>query len=154
MQLTFVGGFQSPAHEMAFLNKIKNEKGIIYYGKFVAGEEKKALYLKSHVFCLPTYYPYEGQPISILEAYATGCVVVATLHSGIPDVFCDGQNGYAVEKKSADSIRSVLERLIVGKRTDLMQFALNNSKQARQKYRTSIYGESMLSILELNGQKK
>lgn len=154
MQLTFVGGFQSPAHEMAFLNKIKNEKGIIYYGKFVAGEQKKALYLKSHVFCLPTYYPYEGQPISILEAYATGCVVVATLHSGIPDVFCNGENGYAVEKKSVDSIRSVLERLIVGKRTDLIQFALNNAKQARQKYRTSIYGESMLSILELNGQKK
>jgi len=153
IELTFVGGFQSVTHEMAFLNKIKNEKGIIYYGKFVAGKEKKALYLKSHVFCLPTYYPYEGQPISILEAYATGCVVVATLHSGIPDVFCNGKNGYAVEKKSVDSIREVLQRLIIEKNTDLLQFALNNAKQAKEKYRTSIYTKSMLSILELNGQK-
>ena len=64
------------------------------------GTQKKDLYSNAHIFCLPTYYPWEGQPFCILEAYAAGCVVITTNHSGISQVFKDGINGIEVEKKS------------------------------------------------------
>ncbi|MCX6082317.1 MAG: glycosyltransferase family 4 protein [Chloroflexi bacterium] len=75
----------------------------------VVGEEKKRLLVNSNVFVLPTYYSMEGQPISILEAMATGNLVLTTMHAGIPDIFQDGINGYYVEKRSPASI---IEKLL------------------------------------------
>lgn len=153
IQIHFVGGFQSDDHRNAFFKKIEGQKGLIYYGKFASGEKKKALYMDSHIFCLPTYYPYEGQPISILEAYATGCAVITTYHSGIPEVFADGINGFVVEKKSVDSLRETLEKM-VRKSDDLLAIALTNRNVAYNKYRTSIYCSTVTKILDLHRSKK
>jgi glycosyltransferase involved in cell wall biosynthesis len=99
------------------------------------------------VFCLPTYYPYEGQPISILEAYATGCVVVTTEHSGIPEVFTDGVNGFAVKPRSADSVRQALE-LIARDPRRLVEIAVANRNVAHERYRTGAYLSALTAILE------
>ena len=53
LQITFVGGFQSENHQSDFFKKIEPEKGLIYHGKFVSGESKRALYCESHIFSLP-----------------------------------------------------------------------------------------------------
>lgn len=152
IQITFVGGFQSGRHESDFMQKIRNFAGLHYYGKFAAGEQKKSLYMQSHIFCLPTYYPYEGQPISILEAYATGCAVITTYHSGIPDVFADGVNGYAVEKKSAESIAGVIRRIIADPQA-LVDIGVRNRHIAYNRFRTSIYGDSLTKVLGLNSKQ-
>jgi glycosyltransferase involved in cell wall biosynthesis len=145
--IVFVGGFESDKDKSEFLRKIDGHKGLIYQGTFISGYEKKALYSHTHIFCLPSYYPYEGQPISILEAYATGCVVVTTNHSGIKDVFKDGVNGFEVQKRSADSIKSVLEQIISSPER-LLPMAITNKETAYDKYRTSIYQASLMGIIE------
>src|SRR6185369_8468194 len=99
IQIAFAGAFESEAQKIQFLSLIAPFPQLRYHGT-VHGEQKRALFSDAHVFCLPTYYPYEGQPISILEAYAAGCAVITTDHSGIFDVFADGINGFAVEKRS------------------------------------------------------
>lgn len=147
VNIVFVGGFESAKDKDIFLNKIKEERGLIYYSSFVSGDEKKALYCKAHIFCLPTYYPYEGQPISILEAYATGCVVITTKHSGIPDVFCNRVNGFFVEKRSANAIKFVIEDM-VHNQDGLLNTALANRKIALEKYRTSIFASAMMKVIE------
>lgn len=143
--LKFVGGFESQESEQAFTEKIKNSSNINYLGKFIDGEEKRELYCKSHVFCLPTYYPFEGQPISILEAYATGCVVITSNHSGIPFIFKDKENGFIVEKKSILSLSNALKQLTLQKH-GLKKIAFHNRDVALQKYRTDIYQKSIVSI--------
>jgi glycosyltransferase involved in cell wall biosynthesis len=145
ISIAFAGGFDSEKRKSEFLQKIDGWPGLTYLG-FMDGEAKKALFLQSHVFCLPTYYPYEGQPISILEAYATGCVVVATKHSGIPEVFQDGLHGFEVEKESSDSIRRVLET-VLRDRPGLVDVALANRNGAYAKYRTQAYQARMAGIL-------
>ncbi|NEU10277.1 glycosyltransferase [Flavihumibacter sp. R14] len=147
VELVYVGGFESDKSKKDFFEKIKGHTGIIYYGNFVRGEEKKKLYGSSHVFCLPTYYPYEGQPISILEAYATGCFVITTLHSGIPEVFADNVNGYAVVKKSVQSLITAIEKTVENS-DGLLEFAIANRNLAYNKYRTSIYTNSIKKIIE------
>jgi glycosyltransferase involved in cell wall biosynthesis len=146
VSITFVGGFESEVQKNAFLNKIKNYDGLIYYGNFVSGIAKRNMYRGAHIFCLPTYYPYEGQPISILEAYATGCVVVTTGHSGIPDIFGDKINGYIVEKKSSNSIMKVIEK-IIGNDSSLLEIALFNRTCASSRHRVSQFERSINNII-------
>lgn len=145
--VAFVGGFESAQRREEFLRKIDGEAGLTYLGTFIGGSEKRALYGKTQVFCLPTYYPWEGQPISILEAYATGCVVVTTEHSGIPEVFTDGVNGFAVETRSVESIRRALEK-IAGDRQRLVEIAVSNRNVAHERYRAGAYQAALTGILE------
>lgn len=153
INLSFVGGFENAESEGEFMKKIATNKHIKYLGKFIDGKSKRELYLKSHVFCLPTYYPFEGQPISILEGYATGCAVVTSNHSGIPFIFKDELNGFMVEKKSVQSLVEVLRKLILQKNS-LKKIALYNKDQAFRKYRTEIYQDKILNILKNSFNKE
>lgn len=145
VNIVFVGGFESQKDEDEFLTKIKHCDGLNYIGKFIDGEKKRELYCKSQVFCLPTYYPFEGQPISILEAYSTGCVVITSNHSGIPYVFSDKKNGFMVEKKSIPSIKKAIEDVLCNK-NNLEKIAFHNRNEAFEKYRTSIYQEAIMLV--------
>lgn len=145
VNIVFVGGFESEESESVFLSKIKSHDGIKYIGRFIDGNKKRELYCQSQIFCLPTYYPFEGQPISILEAYATGCVVITSNHSGIPFIFSDRKNGFIVEKKSVDSLKKAIEDILKNKNI-LKRIAFNNRNEALVKYRTSIYQEKITQI--------
>ncbi|HUL74549.1 MAG TPA: glycosyltransferase family 4 protein [Vicinamibacterales bacterium] len=147
MSIAFVGGFESSRLREEFLRRIDGQAGLFYRGTFIGGLDKKELYGQTHVFCLPTYYPYEGQPISILEAYATGCAVITTAHSGIPDVFRDGVNGYVVQAQSSEAIRQVLEKIARDPRP-LVTMALTNRDMASERFRTETYQSSLTRILE------
>jgi glycosyltransferase involved in cell wall biosynthesis len=147
ISIVFVGGFESDRLRDEFLLRIDGHAGLSYQGTFIGGAEKKALFGRMHVFCLPTYYPWEGQPISILEAYASGCAVITTLHSGIPEVFRDGVNGYAVQVQSAEAIRNVLETIARDSRP-LVEMAVTNRDTAHQRFRTEIFQSSVIRMLE------
>jgi glycosyltransferase involved in cell wall biosynthesis len=108
LQLDFAGAFESPQDEAYFLTRIAGLPALRYHG-VVSGATKARLLASAHVFCLPTYYPYEGQPISILEAYASGCAVITTDHSGIFDVFEPGKSGISVVKRSASAVAQALK---------------------------------------------
>lgn len=146
IKINFVGGFETEQSEKYFLEKIGKNPGLNYLGKFIDGVAKRNLYCQSHVFCLPTYYPFEGQPISILEGFATGCVVVTSNHSGIPFIFKDGENGFMVEKKSIHSLANALKKIILGE-VKLKDIAFHNRNIAMEKYRTETYQNAIKSIL-------
>jgi glycosyltransferase involved in cell wall biosynthesis len=149
LRLDFAGGFESVGAESAFLAKLAAVPEAQYHGT-VHGEAKTALLRNAHLFCLPTYYPYEGQPISILEAYASGCVVMTTDHSGIRDVFRDGVNGVQVEKRSPASIAAALTRLLSDP-ASLRPVGFANRREADLKYRTSTYTAALDAVLRSVG---
>jgi len=80
---------------------------ITYHG-VVSGNTKKLLLLHNYIFCLPTYYSNEGQPISILEAMACGCAIVTTDHGGIKDIAREDFSMF-VEKQNPNSIAKGIE---------------------------------------------
>lgn len=145
IRLDFAGAFESEKARKAFLERVAPHPEIAYHG-VVGGSLKRDLFSAAHVFCLPTYYPYEGQPISILEAYASGCAVITTDHSGIFDVFANGINGVAVEAKSVSSLRSALE-FAVKDREALRSYATQNRSAAGQFYTEEIYNKRMLEVV-------
>ncbi len=146
IRIDMAGGFESERSKALFLGRIASEPRIQYHGT-VAGERKRALFDQAHLFCLPTYYPYEGQPISILEAYASGCAVLTTNHSGIPDVFRDGTNGFQVAARSVTDLRVALDR---ARRTpqSLRRMAETNFTTARELYRTSVYQRAVSAVID------
>lgn len=142
--IDFAGGFESEEQKSAFLDRIKEIRQVCYHGT-VHGEYKRDLLSRAHIFCLPTYYPYEGQPISILEAYASGCFVITTDHSGIRDIFLDNINGYEVCKKSVPDLKENLIK-VLDNRDNLLNFALTNFEYANKFYRVSIYNSKLVPI--------
>ena len=145
IRIDFAGGFESEEDKKKFLDKIKDNPEIQYHG-IVFGNKKKELFSNPHMFCLPTYYYYyEGQPISILEAYASGCLVITTDHGGISDIFKNGVNGFEVRKTSAVSIKTKIEQ-ILKKPEQLLPIALSNREIVCDKYRTSTHCSSLLKI--------
>lgn len=145
LRIDFAGGFESEPAKRAFLAEIAPFAQLQYHGT-VRGEQKRALFAAAHVFCLPTYYPYEGQPISILEAYASGCAVITTDHSGIFDTFADGINGLAVEKRSVTSLQAALNS-IVSEPARLAAMAQHNHQTALRQYTTARYNENLLKVV-------
>ncbi|MBZ9609371.1 glycosyltransferase family 4 protein [Clostridium estertheticum] len=93
------------------VNEMSKELGghVTYHG-VVKGDKKSALLKDNHVFCLPTYYPNEGQPISILEAMGNGLAIITTTQGGIIDIFKDGENGAECNKKDPDSICEAMKK--------------------------------------------
>lgn len=65
--------------------------------------KRKILLYQNDIFILPSYD--KAQPISILEAYATGCAVITDESvGGIKDIFEDNINGLNIKNKDINDI--------------------------------------------------
>lgn len=144
IKLDFAGQFSSDLEQNIFENRIKGLLNVTYHG--LVSEEKKAkLFAQTHIFCLPTSL-MEGQPISILEAYASGCVVLTTLCPGILDIFKDEENGYQIYSDQVRSLSKTLGKLSKSF-SELHVIASRNRSIAENSYREKIYCQRVTSVL-------
>lgn len=146
LKVDIAGGFESLQQQKSFLDAIEGKPNITYHG-IVRGEAKRTLFANAHIFCLPTYYPYEGQPISILEAYASGCMVITTDHSGILDIFEHEANGYCVEKRSPKSLAEAIERA-ASEVASVRSMAHDNLRLASDRYRADRYTTALVQLMD------
>lgn len=143
-QLDFAGRFDDAEEEDAFLQRIQPYAAVRYHG-VISDERKSELFRRAHIFCLPTSY-MEGQPISILEAYASGCVVLSTPRPGILDIFESSINGFVISSEDPAILQQTLE-------TDCQNFSilrrigLHNRDAAESKFGESVYCERVTSVL-------
>lgn len=141
----FAGKFFDDAEKEYFENFIEQNSlsnYIIYHG-VVGGKEKRNLLNICDIFMLPTRYPNEGQPISILEAMGNGMFIITTDHAGIPDIVSN-ENGIVLKKE--DSINELYERLC---NYDIDQFCSiceNNIFVVKKKYMQKRYTKEIEEI--------
>jgi glycosyltransferase involved in cell wall biosynthesis len=131
-----------------FLGMIKNVSNIYYHG-CVVGMEKRDLFWSSQIFCLPTVFKFEGQPISILEAYASGCCVITTSNGGIKDVFSAPENGIVLDQNldiCANELQKSLEDIILNIEA-YSSIGLNNRTSAKDIYHKDKFTDSITNIL-------
>ena len=71
---------------------------------------------RAHVFLAPSVTAAdgneEGTPTAIIEAFAMGLPVVATRHSGIPEMVEDGKSGYLVPERDTEALADRLSHVI------------------------------------------
>lgn len=139
LHFNFAGKFFENSEKKYFESYVKDnklEKYVTYHG-IVDGEAKRRLLKECYVFALPTRYPNEGQPISILEAMGNGMFIITTDHAGIPDIVENGVNGIVISDidRSAE-IYMDLDRL---SNSVMQKIINNNTNYCRQNFMEKVY---------------
>ena len=147
LHFDFAGNFFEDTEKEYFDTYIKKNKlddFITYYG-VVNGEAKRELLKMGDVFILPTRYPNEGQPISILEAMGNGMFIITTDHAGIPDFVKNGINGIIVEQNS--NIKQIYNKLYnsIGK---FHKFAVRNRNIIQDEFTENQYINKMEKLMK------
>jgi len=110
-----VGSEATPGELDLLKEKIKSEnleKTIRIY-KPVIGKEKINFFMNADIFIYPSYF--EGMPMAVLEAMASGLPIIASRVGGLPDIVTDNQNGFLIEpghpEQLADAILKIANDL-------------------------------------------
>jgi glycosyltransferase involved in cell wall biosynthesis len=85
-------------------------KGILSH-EDVAIEMRRARVFVQHSVTTPENGDMEGKPIAVMEAMASGLPVVATRHSGIPELIEDEVTGLLVAEYDIEAMADAMIRL-------------------------------------------
>lgn len=122
IEVVFAGKFLDSVDDKKFSNAVEAKKAFceyiesnnlkknVTYLQGLYGVEKSKAFMKSHFFLLPSYYINEGQPVSVVEALAYGCVPIVTEYRLIP-MMVNKTNGFFVNSKSPDEIVTIIKKL-------------------------------------------
>ena len=134
----FAGKFFEDSEKEYFESYVRNnnlEEHVTYHG-IVSGEEKRNLLKFCDIFALPTRYPNEGQPISILEAMGNGMFIITTDHAGIPDIV-GAENGIIM--KSNTKITDVFDVIQKKSNTEILQVCNRNRTKVETYFKQTNY---------------
>jgi glycosyltransferase involved in cell wall biosynthesis len=90
-----------------------------------------AEFARADLFLLPSLF--EGTPLTLIEAMASGLPIVTTATCGMKDVILDGVNGLLVPIRSPDAIVNAVERLLKDERLRA-ELGSNAREDALEKY--------------------
>jgi glycosyltransferase involved in cell wall biosynthesis len=115
-------------------------EGCVTYHSQVTGLKKKKRFEEASIFLLPTSYPWEGQPLSIIEAEAFSVPVISCYHKGIPEQVVDGKSGRLVPPRNPRAIANAVREICA---TD--ERYLEYSQAARGQYELNFKRDVHLS---------
>jgi glycosyltransferase involved in cell wall biosynthesis len=78
----------------------------------VEADEKQRLLRNAAVMGFPTRYPFESQPLVILEAFSSGTPVISTRIGAIPETLRDGIDGTLVDSDDTDELAAALMTIL------------------------------------------
>lgn len=113
----------------------------------VAGRAKTELLMQSNVFVLPTYYTMEGQPIALLEAMASGNIIVTTCHAGIPDIV-DESNGYMLPVRDVSALADCLRHIARNLPEEVRRMSARNREKAKLRFTEQAFTMKILDVLK------
>ena len=89
LRLLIAGGFVTEEERAEFKQTLSNPAlaNMVHYLGFVSGEEKHRLLREADLFCFPTYYENENQPVNLIEAMAFGLPILTTHWRSLPELF-------------------------------------------------------------------
>lgn len=86
-RLTVAGSFRDDQEQRDFTSRAAAlGPGVAQYFGFVDGAKKEQLWSSADVLCCPTFYPHEGQPLTVIEALAHDVPIIATRWRALPSL--------------------------------------------------------------------
>jgi glycosyltransferase involved in cell wall biosynthesis len=93
---------------------------------------------------LPSYYPVEAQPVSIIEAMNAGNAIISTLHASIPEYVDDKKLGLLVEKRNTQQLANAI--ISICNPEILSVYSLNARKKFQNNFSDAVITEKLNSI--------
>jgi glycosyltransferase involved in cell wall biosynthesis len=123
LRLVVAGGFVTKEERADFDRALANPNlsGTVQYMGFVSGDEKNRLLREADLFCFPTYYENENQPVNLIEAMAFGLPILTTRWRSLPELFPANYSGLV----NVRSPEQIADRL-------LMLMAIETGEEFRQ----------------------
>lgn len=117
---------------------------VVHHGMTPNSPDLKALYYRSHVFCLPTRG--DCLPMVLSEAGAAHLPLVSTAVGAIPEIVRDGQTGFVIEKDDAVHLARTLETLVCNPELRRRQGA-NAAALVRERYDAVTNAQQLVDVL-------
>ncbi len=113
LRLVVTGNFVTAAEREQFdrMTEQPGIRGIVEYLGFVSGDQKSQLLREADLFCFPTYYQNENQPVNLIEALAFGLPILTTRWRSLPELFPPNYPGL-VDIHSPDQIAEAIVTLL------------------------------------------
>ncbi|MEL6616771.1 MAG: glycosyltransferase [Bacteroidota bacterium] len=115
VEATFAGRWPSAEAEQAFHARAEASgaaRAVTHLGGVSDRAAVGRLFAEADLFLLPTTYPIEAQPLTILEALSAGTPVISTRHASIPEMIEDDTSGLLVAPEAgplADAVERAAE---------------------------------------------
>lgn len=112
-RLTLIGAFATDAEEQELHETIQRHdlRQTVKVLGFDAGERKQRALREADIFCFPTYYLAENQPVNLMEAMAFGLPVLTTRWRSVPEMLPENYP-VVVDPKSPEQVADALVQLV------------------------------------------
>lgn len=122
LRIQVAGTFVSAEEKAEFDQLVAHPEteGSIEYVGFVSGEQKHRFLREADLFCFPTFYENENQPVNLIEAMAFGLPILTTRWRSIPEWFPRNYAGL-VDICSPEQVASTMLALMAGEPGDALR---------------------------------
>jgi len=117
---------------------------------YCSGEKLHNLVKQARAVVLPSEW-YENAPISVLEAYAMGKVVIGADIGGIPEMIMSGETGYLFESGQVDQLAGCLEKVQTCDNAKLEKMGHYARQYVEMTFSKGRYIASMMDLYESIG---
>ena len=137
--------------DLKMLSKDKKNSAVEFMG-YCAGEKLHSLIRNARAVVLPARW-YENAPISIMESYALGKIVIGSRIGGIPEMVTENETGFLFEPENIEQLSHLLQRVQVMEDNDIAGMGISGRNLVEQYFSPSNYLHNMLAIYEEIGVK-
>lgn len=126
LRLTVIGGFLRADEKAEFERRqaAAGQADWLRYLGYVSEPDKWLAFREADLFCFPTYYSNEGQPVNVIEAMAFGLPPVTTRWRSIPELLPEGYPGL-IEPRQPDLVAQGL-LAVVREESDRLRATFQN----------------------------
>ena len=112
MKLVFAGNFMTTKEREEFDRLVQEPEfaTAVKHVGFVTGDEKNRVLREADLFCFPTQYLGENQPVNLIEAMAFGLPIVTTRWRSLPEMLPPDYPGL-VNGQDPDEIGAALLKM-------------------------------------------
>lgn len=140
-----IAGTMEKGIEQTLNEKVKQLGNKVVFLGLADFDKKKELLYNSDIFVLPTWYIMEGQPISIIEAYVTGNVVVSTHQGGIKDI-SKYETFFKTQQQDPEKLATTLVN-VVAQLPNISEERNQTAKAAQNRFDSTRFVKQMEDIL-------
>jgi glycosyltransferase involved in cell wall biosynthesis len=123
----------------------KSLRGDVEFLGHLTGERLISVIQSARAVILPSEW-YENAPMSIIESYAAGKMVIGANIGGIPELIRDGETGFMFESGSINDLVSILERSNLLSDDQLLEMGRNSRELVISRYSEKVYLGRMMGL--------